>query len=60
MNTCMYNRTVSSRNPNYNPRDPKQTCGKTPTKKVKIHRRFVMGTYVLELDLCEEHKDWFF
>lgn len=57
---CAHNPTMSSRSPSTNPRDPSRGCTNTATHVETIRRTFVMGTYILDVPLCEDHRGWFF
>jgi hypothetical protein len=57
---CAHNPTMGFRNPGTAPRDPKQGCEETATHIKTIKRTFVMGTWVLDVPLCDEHASWYF
>lgn len=57
---CAHNPTMSQRNPGTVPRDPKRGCKETATHVETITRTFVMGTWILDVPLCDSHAGWRF
>jgi hypothetical protein len=57
---CAYNPTMSVRNPGTVPRDESRGCKNTATHVKTMTRTFVMGTWVLDVPLCNEHSSWYF
>lgn len=57
---CAHNPTMSFRSPSTNPRDSSQNCKEIATHVETIRREFVMGTWVLDVPLCDNHSGWQF
>lgn len=55
---CEHNPTMSSRNPLPNAGDKSRKCKSVATHVETVYRRFVMGTYVYDVPLCDEHSGW--